>query len=711
MPHPKATDPKPTFMPIDVLQTGQSHDFDDIRAQHRLITNESVFLGQAEMEKFSKSTFSERKIMSTKTSIKRIAAVAAVALTLGGFSAVSAHAAAAPAVAVTGGAGTSSAATGSPVVGTYAAITFTAGSADKLYTISSSGVGSIAVPSISASNVNNPLASLATAGVSSVGATVFGSTTNSDVPGASTNHVFAGTEQIALSAYSATAGTQTITFKGDSSAAVTATLTWGAAPVVKAQYTTSALTGVTASQLAADVTLTNTYSQADATIVASSTATYVSSVAQPVAVIGVSLASSSNTPITAPLSASITGAGVLGIVADNAIAGATLAATVATTAPALGSAISAGSAGDKSFYRVSVYPDGRSGVGTVTISSGTTVLATKTVTFYGSATAVSATQGLYVAKAGTGLGGVASATAYSGASVAATAAITASVTDVNKNPVELGSGNWGTAIKAVSSDSSVITVVLGAEITASPGTWQIQVAGANAAPSGAKATVTVQVYNAATSAWDIVAAPLTFQIGGGVSNVSLSTDATSYSPLAPVKLIATVTDSKGNPAYDQDFANGANSTLITSLTTTAAFAGTNGFVSPTAVINGVGKFGTLYAPSIEGTITVAGVDAQSAAGEAVSTKFEVANGAVLSASSAAVDAANEATDAANAATDAANNAMDSADAAQQAALDAGDKADAALAAVTDLATKVSAIASQIASLSALVKKIAAKVKA
>ena len=59
----------------------------------RLMTYESVFAGQAEMEKFSKSTFSERKIMSTKTSIKRIAAVAAVALTLGGFSAVTAHAA------------------------------------------------------------------------------------------------------------------------------------------------------------------------------------------------------------------------------------------------------------------------------------------------------------------------------------------------------------------------------------------------------------------------------------------------------------------------------------------------------------------------------------------------------------------------------------------------------------------------------------------
>jgi hypothetical protein len=58
----------------------------------QLMTYESVFKGQAEMKKFFKSTFSERKIMSTKTSFKRIAAVAAVALTLGGFSAVSAHA-------------------------------------------------------------------------------------------------------------------------------------------------------------------------------------------------------------------------------------------------------------------------------------------------------------------------------------------------------------------------------------------------------------------------------------------------------------------------------------------------------------------------------------------------------------------------------------------------------------------------------------------
>jgi trimeric autotransporter adhesin len=62
----------------------------------QLMTYEVDSLSQAEMKKFFKSTFSERKIMSTKTSFKRIAAVAAVALTLGGFSAVSANAASNP---------------------------------------------------------------------------------------------------------------------------------------------------------------------------------------------------------------------------------------------------------------------------------------------------------------------------------------------------------------------------------------------------------------------------------------------------------------------------------------------------------------------------------------------------------------------------------------------------------------------------------------
>ena len=61
--------------------------------KYPLITYEKALLGQATGGKFPSVTFLERKTMSTKTSIKRIAAVAAVALTLGGFSAVSANAA------------------------------------------------------------------------------------------------------------------------------------------------------------------------------------------------------------------------------------------------------------------------------------------------------------------------------------------------------------------------------------------------------------------------------------------------------------------------------------------------------------------------------------------------------------------------------------------------------------------------------------------
>jgi len=54
-----------------------------------LITYEKAIFDQAAGKKFFSATFLERKIMSTKTSFKRIALVAASALAIGGFSAVS----------------------------------------------------------------------------------------------------------------------------------------------------------------------------------------------------------------------------------------------------------------------------------------------------------------------------------------------------------------------------------------------------------------------------------------------------------------------------------------------------------------------------------------------------------------------------------------------------------------------------------------------
>jgi hypothetical protein len=60
-----------------------------------LITYEKAFLNQAAVKKFFIATFLERKIMSTKTSIKRIALVAAAALALGGVSVLTATSASA----------------------------------------------------------------------------------------------------------------------------------------------------------------------------------------------------------------------------------------------------------------------------------------------------------------------------------------------------------------------------------------------------------------------------------------------------------------------------------------------------------------------------------------------------------------------------------------------------------------------------------------
>ena len=123
---------KQVSVAVRILQRNRD---ESARASHlvvkkgSLMTYERAVFGQAEREKFSFSTFLERKTMSTKTSIKRIALVAAAALTLGGFSAVSASATAPtpPSVSGTsvfaltlGGGGTSAA---TQVVGGFASFT------------------------------------------------------------------------------------------------------------------------------------------------------------------------------------------------------------------------------------------------------------------------------------------------------------------------------------------------------------------------------------------------------------------------------------------------------------------------------------------------------------------------------------------------------------------------------------------------------------
>jgi hypothetical protein len=115
-----------------------------------LITYEKAFSGQAAVKKFFIATFLERKKMSTKTSFKRIALVAATALAIGGFTAVSPATAAntgTATMAVTGADGSTTGTntvTKTAVTGTYVAAAITVTDIDdNVNTITSTGVGTI----------------------------------------------------------------------------------------------------------------------------------------------------------------------------------------------------------------------------------------------------------------------------------------------------------------------------------------------------------------------------------------------------------------------------------------------------------------------------------------------------------------------------------------------------------------------------------------
>ena len=794
------------------------------RASHLV----EVFNFQAGSGNVSGSTFSERKNMSTKTSFKRIAAVAAVALALGGFSAVSANAAFGTLSngAATGITNPTTATIGNPVSIAVQETATAAAAADALTltaTLTSASTGAVVVSSLTAGSLIVAQTSLtnvtattavtaATSAITSVAAVAAGAaavvntyTFTPDVPGVYTLHFTDGTnvstyavtasatapkflnhtqdpnvigvtsstgnaltaitggfatasieagvitskhyitvtggtptavavngssapgsvinssgaasttvtssliwtpvnatDALELTVYSPTAGVATITdtpvvvATGVPATAVSGTITFGAAPVVSAQYSSAYIgAGTSAATSTTDVV----------PVIASKGAANTTVVAN----IQVTLKSDSTNGINGQgISASVSGPGTLSIATGTTV-----------SAVAVGRSLSiAGTANAGNTDVIGVFADGTSGVSTITITSGTTVIATKTVTFYGSASKATATQALYVAKAGTALGANPSNYLLAGAVVgngttdpgaetltSGTPAITATVVDSNGNPAA------GATVKLVSSDSTVITaggcleVTLGAD--AAPGTWQCQVSGAANAVSGKSATVTFEVYNSTTAAYDILATPLTFTIGGSVKTVALSTDASSYNSLAPIKLVATAKDSSGNLAYDQDYA------LFAATLTSSTYLGGGTLPGATAVtlINGIHTYKGLYAPATAGDFIISGLDG-TVAMNAVSVTATAGGTSADASSQAATDAAQEATDAANAAYDAANNAMDSADAATAAAQDASDNASAALAAVTSLSATVAKLVSSVTAiataLAAIKKKLGVK---
>jgi hypothetical protein len=630
--------------------------------------------------------------MSTKTTIKRIALVAAVAAAFGGLSTVAANASATESAAtllsgslVSSNSGSATA--GTQVVGGIATVvlteTNTAGAAgDTLGNLTSTGVGSITSVAASTDVTTAATATFPTTSVAIV------ARTGSSASG----------ETVTVSLASAVAGVQTVSFtpitaNGAPGTAITATITWGAAAVVNVGYTAAE------SFISDGNTIPSILSQPGSSLSYPKTAGVALAAGVTTgATIGVNLFDGSNTAITGvPLTVTVSGPGLISLVTGS---------TTGTTGTVRAASLTATQMASTSHATIGVSADGTAGTSVITVATGSTTLFTKTVTFVGTVASIKiVSQNLFIAPATAAGGTLGSITSSdTGLTTGTTAAVELEALDANGNPVT------GLTISGKSADTSVIASAGVAEETSAmapatigangPGYYLANVVSAPVGTSGASTTVTFRTLLSDGVTY-VTATPVTFSLGGAIAKEVLSTDASSYSSLAPVKVVLTATDSKGNPAYDQTVNAGLTSALVSSTQLGgAAFTAT----SFKTLNKGVSTLSGVYAPAVAGSFTISGTDTADVAGEAVSVTAASAGGSADASAQAATDAANEATDAANAATDAANAAADAADAATSAAQDASAQAQAALAAVNALSAKITVLAAQIAK---IIKKLKA----
>jgi protocatechuate 3,4-dioxygenase beta subunit len=560
--------------------------------------------------------------MSTKTTFKRIALVAVAALTLGSFSVVSASAA--PSAAYTTMYDTTN---GYQVLGGQATVTISVDTS-TVTSVVLSGVGSVLSSSV---GTNTP--------------TISGSPTSGSwyITGGS-----GGVSTSAVVLTSSVAGTSTLTMtplgaNGAPGTAVTKTITWAAS------FATKSVSAATSTSILNATT--GTTATADATVVADKAAGRA-------ATVKVTLLDANSAAVNdLSLSATVAGSGLIKASTDGTANGDARATSVTLTGTNVG--------------YIAVNSDGTNGVATITISAGSTVIATETVTFSGAAATYVAAQTRKV---------------YAGTTAPSTPGaqtITVTVTDAAGNKVV-----DGTTVYASSATTTVATIGSSATTTSGVATFIV---------TGAAAGTSVITFGNAAST-PTVSTTTTIIVGSAtIAAVKVAANKGTYLPGEQLILTTSVTSADGKPVAD-----GIYTVFSTAPTSTMALsAGTLPVASLT--LSGGAYVATLNAPLAEGDFAIAGVDNLTAL-NAVSAKATVVNTSV----SAATDAANEATDAANAATDAALAAADAADAATAAAQDASDAVAALSATVAKL---VASLKAQITSLTNLVIKIQKKVKA
>ena len=636
-----------------------------------LITYEKAFEGQAAVKKFFIATFLERKKMSTKTSFKRIALVAASALALAGISAIAAPQANAAdntnfvvskLTKVNGVALTSSNYTSSAVFDTRGISSFnvSAGDTVTLVYVGTGGTTTAATDSITVTMRGLGDIQVDTATVAATGA-----------PFQAQNGVTTGPGQNGAFVATSVAGSYVldITMKRGAAGAAVTTVTTSVTMVVAAlssysnplstAYINSGITAADADSDAIAVSAVKTAWTAAANIL-------------------ISLKNASGVAQTGNLiTAEVTGPGVL--MFANSGTPATCTATVysATVGRSIAPTTTTSDA------NIAVCSDGTSGVGTVTImvtnSAGVkTTLATKTVTFYGSVAALSIEKSNFkIGKAGANTTG---ATVATSDTITYTPAFVVAAKD--------SSGTLANTVAAptiVPADATIVsggTCVLDtndATYGSGPvGYYNCNFTTPTSAKSGQSTVLTVRIADPA-DATKYLTTTYTVTIGGSVATTVLSTDKASYSAGEVMTVTLTAKDSSGNPVYDgaASPAVSGNKAFGGALPAASYFVG--GVVTTSA--------NTVYAPAVGGDfiITATGTDA-------AATKLS-ATGTVEGDASASL-----ALDAANAATDAANNAYDEAQNATQAASDA-------LAAVTALAAQVKSLIASVKKLTTAVAKL------
>jgi hypothetical protein len=386
---------------------------------------------------------------------------------------------------------------------------------------------------------------------------------------------------------------------------------------------------------------------------------------------------------TAPITATISGPGLLGINADETkvlIADTAANARAVSLSDAVNGIAVITVAGDGT---------GLGGVATITISSGTTVLATETVTFFGKVTSLKVAQVAH-SIVDTGSGDSTISGDKDG--------VVATVTGIDAQGTEFAlSGSDFTAITSAALVAADVTAVAFGTGDGDPvAATAAVVVDPTATKTGAKSIVITHTATGVTATVSFVVAL------ASSTTVTLKADKDEYSIGEKVTLTVKAVDATGLILPD-----GTYSTLFAGAMTSST--GLQGTLPAASVdlVNGVATY-TVYAPLTSGPVVITGTEGATSANTTkatVSTTFNVVGDGVAQ---AAADAAAEATDAANAATDAANAAAEAADAATAAAQDA---ADAVAALSTQVSEMINALKKQITALTNLVIKIQKKVKA